>query len=142
MRTAFMKVDKMFFDGKDFYKNGQGTMKGKILNLFTFIDAKGKEISQSALITSFCEMMLLSGYAFQKYVEWEEIDDNTVKGILTGQIFKVSGIFHFDEKVTFETFFERATLNPNSELITGLICGYRIEEIQNPLPKKQDIWTK
>lgn len=42
-----------------------------------------------------------------------------------------------DEKVTFETFFERATLNPNAEKITGLICGYRIEEIQNPLTKKE-----
>ena len=41
-----------------------------------------------------------------------------------------------DEKVTFETFFERATLNPNAEKITGLICGYKIEEIQNPLTKK------
>jgi len=41
-----------------------------------------------------------------------------------------------DEKVTFETFFERATLNPNSKKITGLICGYRIEEIQNTLTKK------
>jgi hypothetical protein len=41
-----------------------------------------------------------------------------------------------DEKVTFETFFERAVLNPNAEKITGLICGYRIEEIENPLTKK------
>lgn len=41
-----------------------------------------------------------------------------------------------DEKVTFENFFERATLNPNAEKITGLICGYRIEEIQNLLTKK------
>lgn len=41
-----------------------------------------------------------------------------------------------DEKVTFETFFERATLNPNAEKITGLICGYRIEKIENPLTKK------
>ncbi|MES2556620.1 MAG: DUF2200 domain-containing protein [Bacteroidota bacterium] len=41
-----------------------------------------------------------------------------------------------DEKVTFETFFERATLHPNAELITGMICGYRIEEIQTPLTKK------
>lgn len=40
------------------------------------------------------------------------------------------------EKVTFETFFERATLNPNASLITGMICGYRIEEIQTPLTKK------
>ncbi len=41
-----------------------------------------------------------------------------------------------DEKVTFETFFERATLHPNAGLITGVICGYRIEELQNPLTKK------
>lgn len=41
-----------------------------------------------------------------------------------------------NEKVTFETFFQRATLNPNANLITGLICGYRIEEIENPLTKQ------
>lgn len=40
------------------------------------------------------------------------------------------------EKVTFETFFERANLHPNAHLITGVICGYRIEEIENPLTKK------
>lgn len=40
------------------------------------------------------------------------------------------------EKVTFETFFQRATLNPNANLITGVICGYRIEEIENPLTKQ------
>jgi Uncharacterized protein conserved in bacteria len=41
-----------------------------------------------------------------------------------------------DEKVTFETFFDEAKLNPNAHLITGVICGYRIEEIENPLTKK------
>ena len=41
-----------------------------------------------------------------------------------------------DEKVTFETFFERAQLNPKAELITGTICGYKIEEIENSLTKK------
>ncbi|WP_295123012.1 DUF2200 domain-containing protein [uncultured Chitinophaga sp.] len=40
------------------------------------------------------------------------------------------------EKVTFETFFERASLHPNAHLITGMICGYRIEEIDNELTKK------
>ncbi len=40
------------------------------------------------------------------------------------------------EKVTFETFFERAALNPNARLITGIICGYRVEEIENPLTQK------
>lgn len=41
-----------------------------------------------------------------------------------------------EEKVTFQTFFERAALNPNAHLITGVICGYRIEELENPLTKK------
>jgi len=41
-----------------------------------------------------------------------------------------------DEKVTFETFFQRARLHPNAHLITGVICGYRIEEIENPLTRK------
>src|SRR6476646_5549566 len=40
------------------------------------------------------------------------------------------------EKVTFETFFQQASLNPNAELITGVICGYRIEEIEDPLTKQ------
>lgn len=41
-----------------------------------------------------------------------------------------------DNNVTFETFFKNAKLNPNVHLITGVICGYRIEEIDNPLTKK------
>jgi hypothetical protein len=40
------------------------------------------------------------------------------------------------EKVTFETFFQRASLNPNAHLITGVICGYRVEEIKNPLTQQ------
>jgi len=41
-----------------------------------------------------------------------------------------------DKKVNFEAFFQQAKLNPNAHLITGLICGYRIEEIDNPLTQK------
>jgi hypothetical protein len=40
------------------------------------------------------------------------------------------------EKVSFETFFKRARLNPNAGLITGVICGYRVEEIANPLTQQ------
>ncbi|MES2838179.1 MAG: DUF2200 domain-containing protein [Bacteroidota bacterium] len=40
------------------------------------------------------------------------------------------------EKVTFETFFKRAKLHPNAHLITGAICGYRIEEIENKLTQQ------
>ena len=41
-----------------------------------------------------------------------------------------------DEKVTFETFFQNATVNPNAHLITGVICGYRVEEIANSLTQR------
>lgn len=40
------------------------------------------------------------------------------------------------EKASFEIFFAKATLHPNAHLITGTICGYRIEEIENDLTKK------
>ena len=40
------------------------------------------------------------------------------------------------ENVTFETFFQKATLNPNAHLITGVICGYRVEEIDDPLTRQ------
>jgi hypothetical protein len=42
-----------------------------------------------------------------------------------------------DKKVDFETFFAKAPrMHPNVTMITGMICGYRIEEIKNPLTKK------
>ena len=41
-----------------------------------------------------------------------------------------------EENVTFETFFERATVHPNAHLIRGVICGYRIEEIDNELTRR------
>ena len=40
------------------------------------------------------------------------------------------------ENVSFDTFFQRASLNPNAQHITGLICGYRVEEIKNPLTQQ------
>lgn len=41
-----------------------------------------------------------------------------------------------EKKATFESFFENASLNPNANQITGVICGYRVEEIENPLTQK------
>ena len=40
------------------------------------------------------------------------------------------------EKSTFETFFQKAELNHNVHLIKGVICGYRIEEIDNSLTQQ------
>jgi hypothetical protein len=41
-----------------------------------------------------------------------------------------------EEKVTFGSFFQKASLNPNARLITGLICGYRVEDILDPLTQR------
>lgn len=57
-------------------------------------------------------------------IEWlTGFDNNKLQELING-------------KATFETFFQEATLNPNAHLITGTICGYRIEEIENPLTQQ------
>jgi hypothetical protein len=38
-----------------------------------------------------------------------------------------------EKKINFESFFQNASINPNAKLITGVICGFRVEEIENPL---------
>ena len=54
---------------------------------------------------------------------------------LTG--FNEKDLQHLKEKeATFEQFFSQATLNPNASLITGTVCGYRIEEIETLLTKQ------
>jgi len=57
-------------------------------------------------------------------IEWlTGYDDNRIKEFI-------------DEKVTFEKFFQGTTLHPNVHLIKGVICGYRVEDIENPLTQK------
>lgn len=41
-----------------------------------------------------------------------------------------------EEKATFEQFFQAASIHPNAQLITGVICGYRVEDIENPLTQQ------
>ncbi|MEM9479131.1 MAG: DUF2200 domain-containing protein [Verrucomicrobiota bacterium] len=41
-----------------------------------------------------------------------------------------------DDEVTFETFFEKCRLNPNAHLIKGVVCSYRVEELENPFIQK------
>ena len=43
---------------------------------------------------------------------------------------------HIKNGSTFETFFAEAKLHPNAKKITGVICGYRVEDIENPLTQK------
>lgn len=43
---------------------------------------------------------------------------------------------HLVDGTSFEEFFAAATMNPNSDLITGVVCGVRVEEVADPLMKK------
>jgi hypothetical protein len=43
---------------------------------------------------------------------------------------------YINEHITFADLFAQASINPNAEMIKGMICGYRIEEIENPLIKQ------
>lgn len=43
---------------------------------------------------------------------------------------------YIETPTTFADFFAQAKLNPNARMITGVICGYRVEEIENPLTRK------
>ena len=67
---------------------------------------------------------------FYKKSEWDQIifwltgfDELAIEGMI-------------ERKVTFKTFFQEAKIKPNSKLITGVICGYRVEEIENPLTQQ------
>ncbi|RYG19839.1 MAG: DUF2200 domain-containing protein [Chitinophagaceae bacterium] len=84
---------------------------------------------------------MIYGSVYPHYVKKVESKGRTVAEL--HQV--IEWLTGFDEKkqqeliaqrATFESFFEQANLNPNAHLITGLICGYRIEEIENPLTKK------
>lgn len=43
---------------------------------------------------------------------------------------------HLDEETTFEDFFADATLNPNASLITGSVCGVKVQEVEDPLMRR------
>ena len=68
------------------------------------------------------------------------------KGRTRGELLQViEWLTNFDDKklqefikenATFEVFFQHASLNPNAHLITGVICGYRVEEIEDPLTQQ------
>src|SRR5690606_24906305 len=63
----------------------------------------------------------------------EEVD--TILCWLTG--FNPSPLHKLiDQKVDFRTFFDQANINPNVQKITGLICGKRVETIEEPLMQK------
>ncbi len=103
-RIAHMRFVGMPVSGRDIYRDGRGEIKGKLFNLFTIIDGSGREVTQSALITVFCEFLMLPTYALQRYVQWEAVDEATVSARLEDHGVSVGGLFRFNEDGLFERF--------------------------------------
>jgi hypothetical protein len=105
-----------------------------MLDLFTYsMDTISKQDQKIAKMTfasiyphyvSKIEKKNRSKDELHKVIEW-----------LTGFNFEELKKF-IEQNITFETFFMNATLNENAHLITGTICGYKIEEIKNPITKQ------
>ena len=106
VRIAYMKALSMPLEVRDIYKDGQGHMYGKLFNLVPVLNAKGKEISQSSLITLFTEILFIPGYSLQDYIVWEEVDSFKAKARFIHRGIDVTGDFYFDETgrfIRFET---------------------------------------
>ena len=96
-RIAFMRMSSMQLHARDIYRDGYGEMKGKLFNLFRVVFDNSKEVAQSALITTFCELLLVPGFILSANVKWESLTENSVQATLTDNGISVSGIFYFDE---------------------------------------------
>ncbi|WP_299754921.1 DUF2200 domain-containing protein [uncultured Pontibacter sp.] len=60
----------------------------------------------------------------QQVIEWlTGFDENKLLELIT-------------EQITFKAFFQKASINPNAQLIKGVICGYRVEEVKSPLTQQ------
>ena len=116
-RVAYMKFLTMPVAARDLYRDGYGEINGKLLNLIKVAFDNSKEVAQSALITTFCEFMLIPGYLLLDNVKWEQIDNYSVRGVLTDNEIEVSGIFYFNEEglfTHFETYDRYFTTGKNS----------------------------
>ncbi len=103
-RVAYMKFLTMPVAARDLYRDGYGEINGKLLNLIKVAFDNSKEVAQSALITTFCEFMLIPGYLLLDNVKWEHIDNYSVRGVLTDNGIEVSGIFYFNDEGLFTHF--------------------------------------
>jgi len=103
-RISYMRFLSMPLYARDIYRDGYGEMKGKLFNLFSVVSDNSKETAQSVLGTTFCEFLIIPGYILSTNVEWESLNENSVRATFTDNGFVISGIFHFDENGLFRHF--------------------------------------
>ncbi|SFC22588.1 hypothetical protein SAMN04488102_10444 [Alkalibacterium subtropicum] len=83
--------------GRDKYQNGQGSMLIKPLSIFTLADSQGEEIDQGTLLRYLAETMWFPSALLNDYIEWEAIDDNNARAVMTYDGVSASGIFTIND---------------------------------------------
>lgn len=133
-RLAYMKISGMPVAARDLYRDGYGEMNVKLMNLVKVAFDNSKEVAQSALITTFCEFMLIPGYLLLDNVKWEPVDDYSVRGTLVDNGIEVSGIFYFNEAglfTHFDTLDRYFTIGKNSYKkvkYSVIVEGYKTQD--------------
>lgn len=92
------------FEGIDAYQEGIGSMKGVIAKSITLFNQKGEAMNKSSLVNCLAESLLMPNIALQKFMSWEYIDENHVRGTISYYGISASGIFTFDENGLLERF--------------------------------------
>lgn len=84
---------------RDMYFQGNGSMQVKLLGLIPVVDAKpGKEMNQSAMLRYLAEMVWYPTAALNNYIQWQEINTNSARAVMTWQGVTASMVFQFDKQ--------------------------------------------
>lgn len=100
-RYFYMVAKKMGVPatGFHFYKNETATFQVKLLNLFTVVDAKGEKMNQAETVTLFNDMCFIAPPTLiDKRIQWESVNDKTVKATYTNGKVAISATLYFNDK--------------------------------------------
>lgn len=136
------------FQGYDYYRDGNGGMKGVIAKVFTLFDQTAAEMDRACLATFLAESMFAPSILLQDYIQFEEINDHQVKATISAYGQTVSGIFNFNDEyeMTLFTTKDRAVVAPDGSIEYvpwSAVCGeYKVGDDGLKLPTKfQAVWN-
>ncbi len=98
-RLFYIVAKKMGLSAKvvHIYKNETAVMKGKLLGIFTVVDAKGTEANQAETVTFFNDLCLLApSLLISKDIEWDVVDNLNVKAKYTNGNITIEAQLYFD----------------------------------------------
>lgn len=106
-RIVYMKSSLMGlfpFEGRDKYQDGHGNMLIKLLKVIPVVNARSKEMDQSALVTVLAESLIVPAYALRDYIKWTSLDANSAGAEIEYNKSRAGGIFYFNDSGEFTRF--------------------------------------